>query len=652
MQTERSRDAVASVTLAVVSLGCLALSYVTPWWVMRASAPQYGQRTLMVEVGPRGFDGDIFELDTLGHYVGIMPMRELAKAERAMAPLGIAVAAVGVVLLPFLSRRWLRLLVALAVAVVPVVFVFVLGHWVQKSVDERDPDAALNLSIGAIDTKLFQSYEVGQFRVSPAAGEGLRLSTLAGVMAVGLAFARPLRLSSRARKGAASGAVAASFLVAFSARAERYMVGPSETLTAALEAAQEGDELVIPPRVFQERLVVEKQLRLVAPRGAVIDGGGQGTVVRVRAAGVRLEGLTLRASGDDYTGEDAAVRIEAPRVVLSGVRMEDTLFGVFALEAHGCVVERSTIVGKDLPVPRRGDGIRLWSSNDCRLTGNAVERSRDVVIWYSSGTRVEDNTVRHSRYGLHYMYSDDNVFRRNRFEHNEVGAAIMYSKRVRLEENAFSFSAGPSAHGLLLKDADDVFIVRNRFEANASALFFDGAPQSRGAKVEVRGNWVAKNDVGVVLQPSSRGIHFWENAFVGNRAQVQVQGEATSVEANHWSVGGVGNHWSDAVVYDADRDGVSELPYRVESTYEAISERYPVLAFFAGSPAAEAIDSAARLFPVFAPRPRMEDSHPLVRPPADAVTAERTPSPRMAMAGALMLLVGGLGALGAQRSSS
>jgi parallel beta-helix repeat protein len=68
---------------------------------------------------------------------------------------------------------------------------------------------------------------------------------------------------------------------------------------------------------------------------------------------------------------------------------------------------------------------------------NRVERSRDVVIWYSSGTVVEDNVVRTSRYGLHYMYSNDNVFRRNRFEDNQVGAAIMYSRGIELTENAF-----------------------------------------------------------------------------------------------------------------------------------------------------------------------------------------------------------------------
>jgi nitrous oxidase accessory protein len=109
-------------------------------------------------------------------------------------------------------------------------------------------------------------------------------------------------------------------------------------------------------------------------------------------------------------------------------RLEDVLFGIFVVRGDRCVLDRNTIVGKDLPHVRRGDAIRLWYSSGCRLLGNDVARSRDVIIWYSANTAVEDNIVRTGRYGLHYMYSNDNVFHRNRFEDNQVGAAIMYSR--------------------------------------------------------------------------------------------------------------------------------------------------------------------------------------------------------------------------------
>jgi nitrous oxidase accessory protein len=176
-----------------------------------------------------------------------------------------------------------------------------------------------------------------------------------------------------------------------------------------------------------------------------------------------------------------------------------------------------------------------------------------------------------------------------------------------------------------------VFIRGNRFVGNAIGLFFDNAPQSRGGRVEVHGNVIGWNDGGVAVQPASRGVRFWENAFVQNRRPVQVQGTGTA-NGNEWSVGGRGNYWSEATLYDRDGDGISEIAYRSESTFEALADRVPALAFFDGTPAATAIDAAARLFPIFAPRPRMVDPHPLMSPPARAV-AERAGRGRLGLAG-------------------
>src|SRR5262249_19960311 len=261
---------------------------------------------------------------------------------------------------------------------------------------------------------------------------------------------------------------------------ELVVTGEYPTITQALGAARDGDTVVLPAGVFRGHVRIDKRVRLLGKPRAIIDGDDSGTVLRIAASGAEVRGVTLRNSGSTYTTEDAGIRIDnATGVRITDTRIEDTLFGIFAVQADRCVVEGSTVVGKDLPHVRRGDGIRLWYSSGCRLAGNRVERSRDVIIWYSAGTVVEENVVRTSRYGLHYMSSDHNRFRRNRFEDNQVGAAIMYSRDIELTENAFSFSAGPAAYGLLLKDADDVFIVRNRFVQNATGLFFDGAPQPR-----------------------------------------------------------------------------------------------------------------------------------------------------------------------------
>jgi len=72
---------------------------------MEARAPQYGQRVLVVEVSPTRVTGDVFEIDGLGHYVGIRPIAHLAPLERKLAPFGLALATLGFAATPWLRRR-------------------------------------------------------------------------------------------------------------------------------------------------------------------------------------------------------------------------------------------------------------------------------------------------------------------------------------------------------------------------------------------------------------------------------------------------------------------------------------------------------------------------------------------------------------------
>ena len=651
----RGPDWWASLTLAAVALLALGFAWFAPWWEMQARAPQYGQRTLIVLVNPRGVEGDVFEVDTLGHYVGIQKMESFAPFERRLAPFGLGAAILGLMTVPWLRRRWQRLAVVLPALLLPILFLIDLDWTMARAANDRDPDAALNLVLKHVDTRLFGEYILAQFKVTARPGIGLFLAGIAALLAVGLIFAVPLRLRRRSGPAkvltAAAAAVAALLLLPGRALAAEVFVPEGRSVATAIEAAGEGDTLVI-SGLHRERVAVKKKLQLVGRRGATLDGEGEGTVLRIEADGVTVEDLAVRGSGDVYSREDSAIRIEhAAGVQLRRLRIDDALFGVFAVQADRCVVEGVVLSGKNLPPIRRGDGIRLWYSSGCRLAGNVIDLSRDLVIWYSSGTLVEDNVVRRSRYGLHYMFSDDNIFRRNRFEDDEVGAVIMYSHRITLEDNAFSFATGASANGLMVKDADDVFIRGNRFIGNATAIFLDGAPQSRGGKLEVRGNLIARNDVGVALQPSSRGAAFWENSFIGNRVQVQVQGTGTA-EGTQWAVGGRGNYWSDALIYDRDGTGISTLPYRPESAYEVLADRYPTLAFFDATPAADAIDLGARLFPFFAARAKMTDPHPLSRPPLNDWTSSRTESSgNLAAAGGGLFAIAGLLAWGARRMS-
>jgi hypothetical protein len=55
-------DVKASLTILLVAALALSTAWFLPWWVMKARAPQYGQRTLVVECSPSAQFGPFGEL--------------------------------------------------------------------------------------------------------------------------------------------------------------------------------------------------------------------------------------------------------------------------------------------------------------------------------------------------------------------------------------------------------------------------------------------------------------------------------------------------------------------------------------------------------------------------------------------------------------
>jgi nitrous oxidase accessory protein len=628
------------LVLAVFAAFLLAASMTLPWWRMENRAPQYGKRVLVVDVSPWGVKGDVFEIDNLGHYVGIPKMESLAQPERALAPYAMSVTILCALALPFLRPGRPRLLLALAVAAVPLGFALDLWYWQRHAVTNLDPNAALNMIADRIRSQVWGKYSVAQFQVHAMFQSGFWLAVVAAANALGFLYAESDRRVLPAVPARSVGVAAVLALLAFGgAQAATLEVGPDSTyptIKEAVAAAEDGDEIRIRAGVYRENVTISKPLALRGDPGAVVDGGGRGTVVLVERGPSVVSGLVVRGSGDSFLYEDAAVKlVGATDCTVERNRIEDALFGILARTSPRARILDNHVVGKDLPLPRRGDGIRVQDAADSRIEGNTIEDSRDLAIWQSDRCIVKRNRVRGGRYGLHYMYCDDNVFEDNVFEENHTGGAIMYSRRLELRGNRFTGSRGPSAYGLLIKVADDVVAEGNWFLDNTIGIFLEDSPSSLRSSCTIRNNVIGGNDVGLGLQPSVSRALFHGNAFVANRLQVQVQGRTRSA-GNVWSHEGRGNYWSDYVGFDADDDGTGDTPYRVEQFFDGLTERWPGAELLRIGPAAEALEMAARAFPIVQPQALLTDEHPLLEPPAELGGPPAAGS-RPALAGAGLL---------------
>jgi nitrous oxidase accessory protein len=211
------------------------------------------------------------------------------------------------------------------------------------------------------------------------------------------------------------------------------------------------------------------------------------------------------------------------------------------------------------------------------------------------------------------MYCDDALIEQNRLLDNSVGAFLMYSRRMTMRHNTVAGNRGPSGYGIGLKDMDDAVVVENLFLDNRIGAYLDGSPREVDSVGRFEGNVFAYNDVGVELLPAVRNNEFAGNSFIENGEQVAIAGSGRPGE-NAWTVAGVGNYWSDYAGFDADEDGQGDIAYTSQKLFEDLMQREPTLRLFVYSPAADALDFAARAFPVVRPQPKLEDEQPLMAP--------------------------------------
>lgn len=425
------------------------------------------------------------------------------------------------------------------------------------------------------------------------------------------------------------------------------MVSPTGSLTTIEEAiaiARSGDTIEVHGGVYAAPLLIDKSVILVGVDHPVIDGGNEGSLVVITAPDVVLKGFTLRNSGSTIHHEDTGIIVQSPHVTLEDNVLENVLFGIYFANAPDGIARRNTIQGLNRDESSRGDGIRLWYSDNIQIIENVITTSRDMLVSYSNNLKIEGNTFHHNRYGLHFMYSNNVSIRHNTIENNSVGAFLMYSQHIVLEDNRFSHNRGSSGYGLALKDMDGVTVNGNVFVGNQVGLYLDNSPSLYEGYNTYQGNIFAYNDVGVVTLPSVERNVFQKNNFLHNLEHVGIWGREIE-NRNIWFQDGVGNYWNDYVGYDQDGDNIGDTPYRADRLFENLTDRYPVLKLFEYSPATQAIEFTASAFPVLRPIPKVEDNAPLMTPsiPASLKQSETSVSlPFLALSFLLILLALGI----------
>ncbi len=380
---------------------------------------------------------------------------------------------------------------------------------------------------------------------------------------------------------------------------------PLKNLTEGIAAARPFDTIyVLKGRYYENDVDINKPLIIIGVDFPVIDGRGQGEILQITADSVLLTGVEVRNVGTSYIHDQAGIYLkEVKDVQVIGNRLINTFFGIYLEYSQHVLIKDNHIEGRARDEVSSANAIHLWKCHKVHIVGNYATGHRDgIYMEFVDSSLVEDNeSTRNLRYGLHFMFSNDDKYFNNRFLENGVGVAVMYSDRIEMTGNDFTHNWSPVSYGLLLKEIRYSKIRHNRFLKNTTAIYMENSIES-----DVFENDFISNGWGVKIMGNCEEVVFHSNNFKGNSFDVSTNAKQNYNKFNH-------NYWSAYTGYDLDHDGTGDIPFRPVKLFGYLVEQVPTSIVLLRSPFMELLNHAENVMPVITPE-TLKDESPKMKP--------------------------------------
>ena len=379
---------------------------------------------------------------------------------------------------------------------------------------------------------------------------------------------------------------------------------PVSSIQEGINLAASGDTVLIREGLYREHdIQIDKSLELIGEENAVIDGENQGTVLSVHADGFRIRGLRIINVGQSYTKDFAGILVNSSKdFVIEHNVLEKVFFGILIEKSSGGTVRSNLVRSNSVSQASSGNGIHLWHCSEMTISSNELSGLRDGIYFeFVKESKVSDNKSHDNlRYGLHFMFSNNNAYFDNEFRNNGAGVAIMFSKFVEMYRNRFVHNWGSASYGLLLKEIYDAEIEDNLFEQNTIGISVDGS-----TRINYRNNDFVRNGWAVKIIGACYDNLFSRNNFLNNALDLSYNSKINSNQFDN-------NYWSEYSGYDLDRNGIGDVPYRPVKLFSYIVHNTPETIILLRSLFVDIINFSEKVSPVFTPD-NLLDNNPLMK---------------------------------------
>ncbi len=377
------------------------------------------------------------------------------------------------------------------------------------------------------------------------------------------------------------------------------------TISRALLNAVTGDTILVEPGIYLEKnLVINKSLTIIGIGRPVLDGENKYEVISIKANAVVIEGFKIIRSGVSSIEELSGIKIYNSRdVIIRNNILEETFFGIYVQYGINCTIEKNILHATPRDEQQTGNGIHCWKSDSLRIIANEISNHRDGIYFeFVTNSIIWRNTAETNlRYGLHFMFSNNDAYIMNIFKNNGAGVAVMFSKGVKMFHNYFEENWGDGSYGLLLKEISDSYIENNKFIKNTTGVYMEGA-----SRIHFEKNAFENNGWAMKIQASCMDVAVVKNNFTANSFDIGTNGSLVLNTFNS-------NYWDKYEGYDINKDKLGDVPYRPVSLYAMIIEQNPPAMILFRSFMASLLDKTEKILPTLTPE-NLKDEHPLMKP--------------------------------------
>lgn len=380
---------------------------------------------------------------------------------------------------------------------------------------------------------------------------------------------------------------------------------PIASLKKAVSLAKDGDTIILKNGTYKEgNVLITKSLTLIGEANTILDGENKHELLTISGRNITIKKIQLQNAGYSALNDFAAIKvIDAFAITLESNIVLNSYFAIHVSNTTYCTIRNNTISGNPTTEQLTGNGIHLWKSSHALIENNHIQGHRDGIYFeFVTESLIQKNlSEKNIRYGLHFMFSHNDHYLGNTFKNNGAGVAVMYSKKVRMEQNHFEENWGPSAYGILLKEITDSHISNNTFLKNTVGIYMEGS-----SRMEIQKNAFKNNGWALKVQASCDDNTFSNNNFHGNSFDVATNG--TMVLNKFYN-----NYWDKYEGYDINKDGIGDIPYHPVSMYAMIVEQNPNTLILMRSFMVSLLDKAEKAIPSLTPENLLDDK-PVMKP--------------------------------------